>query len=110
MKRITVQDVRRAYEVTGLKPTNCDWGDGVKCGCPLTAVLVGSGLNPDFIEVHACKLYDNEAYYQGFVNAIDGDVFGCTVEEDDAYDKYESGWNDGRAVRAAIFGDTACAE
>jgi hypothetical protein len=104
MKRITVQDVRRAYEVTGLKPTNCDWGDGVKCGCPLTAVLAADG---DCSPADAASdLVDNDPYCTGFICGVDDDLTGSHERSP----KFLQGYTDGLEVRSAIFGDTACAE
>lgn len=44
---ITIERVMRGYEKSGLIPTTGSWltmgDDGTKCGCAVTAILVGEG-------------------------------------------------------------------
>jgi hypothetical protein len=100
MKRITVEDVRRAYEVTKLQPIMYEYGDGLTCGCPLTAVQAEVGICRPAEQAE--RLSDCEPYAMGFVRGVDGTI-GCMQSND----SFIEGYQDGLAVRNAIFGDTA---
>jgi hypothetical protein len=104
MKRITVAMVKRAYKKSHLEPIRDDFGDGVECGCPLTAICAAAG--DESPADSADGLVNTETYYEGFVSGVDDvpDTHSSFKKDDDAF---VSGYSDGLAVRNAIFGDTA---
>ena len=124
MKRIPVEDIRRAYEVTGMRPVQkVDCGNGrpghgyfnfrnsttepPKCGCAFGALFLEQNTQKHYGEVDvsfwAQKNFDRE-YRWGFAEAFDGE------EKSERYTTnplYEQGYSDGKAAAAAaIFGDT----
>src|SRR5690348_11171863 len=82
MKRITVEEVQKAYEKTGLKPIQHDYisYDGIRlCGCPMAAVLMAEGVtrlqieNVSYQKLPGTSLGGFSILYEiGFTGAIDG--------------------------------------
>ena len=108
MRRITVDEVRAAYEKTGLTPVRHMWLSD-NCACALTACMLSSGVQRKEIalaeqqwacdELASTTLGLDEAYTDFFTSGFDGCRLG-TVTEEEGY-----GYQDGRAVAAAIFGE-----
>ena len=106
MKRITVEEVKAAYEKTGLKPVRGTFNDGKGCGCALGALYMAQGgaaccSDPE----EWCDAEFDFAYWDGFAGGFD-------AKEDFSLPDYVSlsrkeGHADGRAVAAAIFGEPA---
>lgn len=96
MKRITVDQVRLAYEQTGKKPMNMEDSSGDYC-CPAVAVGLATGLKnyPGLFD-YLWSTY-GRAYVDGFVNGVDGDW-----KEADPTPDWERGYEDGEAVRVAL--------
>jgi hypothetical protein len=123
MKRITVDEVRAAYEKTGLTPvrgnfctystsqlrdywTQTELGIEVKltydCGCALTACCRAEDKPfPEDVEHAASELDLDESYASGFINGFDGVVL-CP-EDVDGPVAYEAGYADGVAAAKAVF-------
>jgi hypothetical protein len=100
MKRITVEEVRAAYEKTGLEPCRRRFGDGKLCGCPLTAVLKTRRVN-----LSARFLCESDNYAYGFIRSIDGRIRDTGLIKVENKLAYKRGYADGLAVRQAIFGE-----
>lgn len=102
MRRITVDEVKAAYEKTGLKPCTGRFGDGYSCGCPIMAIVKSeSGIVPAFLRYEANDMF-GAGYTCGFMRGVDGmsnQSIWCDMR------KYADGYADGLAVRQAIFGD-----
>ena len=102
--RITVDEVRAAYEKCGLSPIRKFWLlDGSRLCCPQTAILASDGLDV-FVLTDLCtpaaKRWGSD-YAAGFRDGFDGrECYGDHPEWKQAH-------ADGVAVAAAIFGETS---
>ena len=102
-KRVTVEDAKRAFEETGLKPTTAGPGDyGVSTGCILVALSAQSGVVRGHSETGvpymawARDTYGNE-YTRGLFSAWDGAPLDGLGETE------KLGYADGLACRRAIL-------
>lgn len=72
-KRVTVEEVCKAYEKIGYKPIKGEWvsHEAKEC-CPLSAILIAEGLNVDDenIEEVACEQFGS-AYVMSFIETLD---------------------------------------
>lgn len=130
MKRITVDEVREAYRVTGLVPVNGNFVqrtmDGRNCGCPAVAVYLlrhpedsfehlysGDEVEdgeedgePVYYKRDAEEIIGNEYEYQylsGFIHGVDGGPLASVANVGNATHDRIMGWEDGVAVREALF-------
>jgi hypothetical protein len=105
MRRITVEEVKAAYEKTGLKPvrgTTCYLGraHAFNEGCPIDAMIFGK-LKDKFCTLDVCEVLGvSMNYLEGFVLGVDG----CNRS---SHPDHRLGLEDGIAVRLAIFGEPA---
>lgn len=107
MKRITVDDVRAAYEKTGLVPMRHIWLSD-NCACALSACMLANGVNRKEIEraddnfdcetLAAERLKLEQVYADYFISGFDGVRNTCAVTEEEL-----QGHQDGLACAAAIF-------
>lgn len=120
MRRISVEEVKAAYEKTGLRPVQrVDCGNGrpgsgyfnhrksiterPECGCALAALFLAENTLESFGEVDASFWADRtfeRSYRYGFTEAFDGDE---QSERLAANDQYKQGYADGSAVREALW-------
>jgi hypothetical protein len=72
IKRITPEEVLKAYETTGLKPKRCSFKIRDGCTCAVTALVKAAGLNgtEEFRE----ERFLSEEYFWGFIFGFDGRV------------------------------------
>lgn len=103
MLRISVADVRQAYQQTGLRPVSNVYGDGINCGCPLTALAVRAGLRP-FVSrpfsVTVTRFADSEYgehYAIGFADGFDSQP-SCR----NSGARYDQGYADGAMARVVL--------
>jgi hypothetical protein len=104
MRRITPEEVKAAYEKTGLKPFRGSYmrtGTGEACGIGVKAFAESGEKWWDWVDRHT---RDNKAYHYGFVGGFDGSGLGPNKEDDPA--DYELGRLDGEAAAAAVFQET----
>lgn len=111
MERITPEQVKAAYEKTGMKPARCSmlwWKkDGAPCGCGLGALFVAShgGLDAfrDVVLMPALRPWAQERwgakYVYGFIVGFDDNGLPCN----DA--RKREGRADGRAAAALVFSE-----
>lgn len=96
MRRISVEEVRAAYEKTGLKPARtvagCVHG---RCACALGAMWVVAGKPTATAYLWAGDLFGVE-YMRNFYCGFDNSSIGAGT----------AGYADGQACAAAIFGGT----
>lgn len=119
MKRITPEEVKAAYEATGLSPNRgCWYDDG--CGCGLTAYAIANGI-VSLADIQAVPDdQDNEyavcdplvavlgtIYVSGFVDGFDNSRIRPRVSSRDDISAYECGFTDGQSAAALIFGEAA---
>jgi hypothetical protein len=109
MRRITVDEVKAAYEKTGLKPVK---DTPIFClaiaagfGCPLDALLIagGHGSSTERCARRVAIELDlpSADYVNGFVDAVDSDD-ACVRDDSEDYD---AGIEDGKQVALAIFAE-----
>ena len=107
--RITVDEVKAAYEKCGRKPVRQMWIPSKRSCCPAAAVYIATNPGADVnrldadIVAHgwACRAYGHD-YVDGFTRAVDGCVLSRTASVDE-----KQGYADGVAVASAIFGETS---
>lgn len=115
IKRITPDQVKAAYEMTGLRPVQCEWLDtaaGRNCACGLSAVYA-ERFNIDSLE-EAHGFYDDDGisetievgleldrnYISGFVAGFDaGDIDNTSNLFTDIF---KLGFEDGVAAWEAV--------
>jgi hypothetical protein len=104
VRRITPDEVKAAYEATGLTPRGGEYvGEG--CACGLGVLLVAAlgdkvlGMGDVRIERRIPgTLGIGMGYLYGFVNGFDGEPFSISSPT-----KYHvAGYEDGAAARAAV--------
>lgn len=107
--RITVEEVRAAYEKTGIQPIQCLYIDHERknnCGCPLTALYfseTGADLScfkdsSDDIPEWADKKYGS-LYHHAFVRGVDG------LPNSGIAERIRQGWEDGCKIGRVVFRD-----
>lgn len=116
MDRVTIEDVRAAYAATGLRPRPATWCDpDAGTACPLGALVAARwGVRrartlrrSSAATIEAASLLDlSVPYAMGFVDGFDAKPLDGYLR---SRADYHSGHADGRAARAALLGDTACA-
>jgi hypothetical protein len=118
MRRITPEEVLKAYEETKIIPVNKDWGyrkdDGTFCGCALTAIACQELTYLSFnsiisdLEDGAEEVLEglSKDYILGFVEGYDGlSLSSEDYYRDDEYKDYEQymqGYEDGQACWEAV--------
>jgi hypothetical protein len=117
MRRITVDEVKAAYEKTGLKPKRGQYISHDKtCGCAIGALVLAEGIdasaNCGAMATDYAERVFGENYRVGFVHGFDARDKDyrkrhCKFPTDEGQCEYDDGFNDGRAVAAAIFGESA---
>jgi hypothetical protein len=113
MRRITVSEVKAAYEKCGIKPINRtfkEYGtfDSVCAGCAVTALAGSQGVDIVCTRAGELRRWAEQKYGQkytggflgGFDRRLDRRYFLDSEDE-------TMGWDDGRAAAAAIFGESA---
>jgi hypothetical protein len=102
-RRISVELVREAYSVSGLKPV-CSWLNlDEHCGCPLGAIYVCATVNPSRKDGAAREWSQDTfgvGYAMDFVDGFDDAPRADSIRE-------HRGWQDGRAAREAVLGKGA---
>ena len=115
MKRITLAEVRQAFESTGLRPVVGVWCEGGEA-CALGAVLVAHGDAPSVNLDSAWRLNAaldlglSEAYVRGFTHgfdAFDDDDGTWVFDREQAVSDFDTGWVDGAAIRAVLIKGSA---
>jgi hypothetical protein len=105
MRRILPEEVKQAYERTGLKPIRNGWHrkDGEQaCGCALTAVCLDGGHN-GILDTEQRMNYAEVAlgldpqYARGFLHGFD-----CVKIEEEVHLHRQMGWEDGQACAEAV--------
>lgn len=114
MKRITPEEVKAAYEATGLTPERSSYlstlPDGkTKCACGMGAWAIANGA-PDSLTSLAMNKWlgshgINDDYRLGFVRGFDSLSFKSFLHRD--HDKIQTGYADGKAAAALIFAEAA---
>jgi len=109
MKRITVDQVKKAYETTGLQPKKGKFFsvtmkgmEKVKCACGMGAVYMHEAQNSIMSEYPVIKYLDDNYgtdYRAGFAHGFDDEP--CELEDTD--ERFQQGYEDGKAAREAIF-------
>lgn len=110
MRRITVEEVKAAYQATGLKPIRKLFIKGLndKCGCALTACAIASGCTTygDIFAqpIRSTHIFSslglNRSYADGFTEGFDG-----YSKPEGVSDENIIGYDDGRAAALAIFAE-----
>jgi hypothetical protein len=101
MRRITPDEVKAAYEKTGLKPGRGCYADpytNVACGLGVMARAEGGNRWWAWIDE---STQDNRSYHYGFVNGFDG--LPIHIDLKDSMADAELGHQDGQAAAAAVF-------
>jgi hypothetical protein len=109
MRRITVEEVKMAYEAIDYKPQDRIWLDmDNKCCCALSAVALKENRADEQTLHNQCGYKDmanllelDDKYVKGFVYGFDNEDF-----EDDEYEPTVEelfGMKDGQKVRKAIL-------
>lgn len=99
-RRITPEQVKAAYEKTGLKPARGGWYPQEGCACGLGAMLAeidGEVWRPRLVSTVASRLGVELDYLNGFVRGFDGrdgKLFGHLEP---------LGHTDGQAAAALVF-------
>lgn len=100
-KRITVEEVKAAYELTGFKPERHLYVDLIeRCACGIGVVAIAGGVVADsaVIDRFGTDTYGCE-YVCDFIKGFDGEEWdGKTGHEMDGY-------KDGQACAAAVFNE-----
>lgn len=109
LKRIAPEQVRVAFKNTGLKPECRTFGDGVTCGCALTALAVESNFKSRprniFGYVRDELKYD-ETYLDYFIAGFDAQNYPDNKINFMKLDEVQLiGYRDGEAARKLIFGE-----
>jgi hypothetical protein len=107
MRRITVNEVKAAYEKTGLKPSRGTWAtDNCACGLGVCAIAQ-SGMNGDDLCADTVfpTLGIKDWYGVGFIDGFDNRSQLTKFAEEKSKDLFTAGFEDGRAAALAIFGD-----
>lgn len=97
MRRITVKEVKAAYEKTKLRPEQFIYV-GLSCGCPLAALAIANGADNSQAEIinWAHEVYGDQ-YANGFTRGFDGlGHNGTSVRS-------KRGYADGRQVAVAVL-------
>jgi hypothetical protein len=105
-RRISVELVREAYSVSGLKPQAfCTVSHDFQCGCPVGAIhLCSKPTQDDATEISneatiwAAETF-GKSYTRGFMTGFDTHSAGWNP-----YDGGREGFIDGRAAREAVLG------
>jgi hypothetical protein len=102
VRRITVDEVKAAYEKTGLKPTRGEYIYGRFCACAMGALAVANGVPCDYDAARSWAFSQYGAdYCNAFANGFDSkSPWGCD-------EVHEAGQADGELVAAAIFGEVS---
>lgn len=105
--KITIEEVKQAYEKTGLQPTTHEYYSPEGQCCPFGAIILAT--HPEILEsgmsareiVYTIsqegKSIFGIGYMWGFTDAIDGKFFGINEE------RYSEGYRDGKKVGDSIF-------
>ena len=102
MNRITIEQVKVAYEKTGLTPIRgtLEFGEG----CPVDALLAERGVTDCHSGYSAADALDvSPLYIRGFIDGVDGNKNGCRADNP----AYHLGYIDGAAVAAELFGEAS---
>ncbi len=100
--KITPQEVKTAYEVTGLKPCRGDFyrpSDGAVCGLTAVCRLGSLAVPEDYLAV-ARMLHVDSGYVAGWIAGWDDDGFNVDRAGDVLF---RQGFADGKATAALIF-------
>lgn len=109
MRRITVDEVKAAYEKTGLHPKQGEFREYETCdkvcgGCAITALLAADGI--DIVEEPNLRAIAESRYgghyIGGFVCGFDGKPAAWFR---DTNERERQGYADGTAAALAIFGE-----
>lgn len=111
MRRIRPEEVRAAYEKTGIKPIQDEWvirDTGQRCGCAMTALMVAAGQSFDDIaergdpDLRACSVLDlSHSYVAHFIRGFDGFEISKSEQLSEAM---RLGHEDGTMACIAVFG------
>jgi hypothetical protein len=113
MRRISVEDVLAAYEKTGLEPaeTGDAWYRG-NCACAIGALMCadervrergGRPYKYSRVGTPAKILRLEPVYVSGFSRGFDGNESECDAVKPENHESYCAGYEDGLAVRRALW-------
>ncbi len=126
-KRVTVKEIKKAYEDTGITPVNCETLNSRECmACPMGVLYFNTHPNHKHLFKNdrekagttldnrifnwANKVYGKD-YVEGFIDGVDG--LGASVEMESylniyrygSNDEWKKGYRDGRDVLEEVFDD-----